>query len=83
VNPPSQAAGEFGVLSVREAVHWQSSGLSPQSQERHLCRNPGDPIVMSVEQMSSICRYFGPISETEQLLAMQKVEDSNPFSRFA
>jgi hypothetical protein len=38
---------------------------------------------MSVEQMSSICRYFGPISETEQLLAMQKVEDSNPFSRFA
>jgi len=28
-----------------------------------------------------ICRHFGPICEAELLLAMQKVEGSNPFSR--
>jgi hypothetical protein len=36
---------------------------------------------MSTADMSPICRRFGLICEAELLLAMQKVEGSNPFSR--
>jgi hypothetical protein len=37
--------------------------------------------VAVVSENPLVCRHFGAFWESEQLLAMQKVEGSNPFSR--
>jgi hypothetical protein len=44
--------------------------------------NSWKAIVAHMRRNTRICRYFGALWRREQLLAMQKVEGSNPFSRF-
>jgi hypothetical protein len=44
--------------------------------------NSWKAIVALVRRNPHICRDFGARWRREQLLAMQKVEGSNPFSRF-
>jgi hypothetical protein len=43
--------------------------------------NSWNPIFRVLASNRLICRHFETVWTTEQLLAMQKVEGSNPFSR--
>jgi hypothetical protein len=43
--------------------------------------NSWKPILAFIGQKRLICRYFGAFWKRQQLIAMQKVEGSNPFSR--
>jgi hypothetical protein len=53
----------------------------PCLRPRHFGGILGRPPCRETRSYRRICRHFGAIAEAEQLLAMQKVEGSNPFSR--
>ena len=70
-------------------AHRLAIGSPARSSLSVHCLNPCDRgVILGIHpgvgppDILSICRHFGRSREAELLLAMQKVEGSNPFSRF-
>jgi hypothetical protein len=86
-----QESGSRTFEAEADSTATREPALPPSARDRSLsvpCLNPrylrttcGTPARGLASRKSLVCRHFAGPWQTQQLLAMQKVEGSNPFSR--